>query len=99
MANLAGMTADQMRLVQDLEVEMMSDMYTRMTNACHAKCIPSKFKDAELGKGEAVCIDRCVAKYWEIHEQVGRKLQSLSNLDEETMKKLQEQQKSLTGAS
>ena len=55
---MAGMNEDQMKLVQDLEVEMMSDMYTRMTNACHLKCIPTKFKDGELGKGEAVCIDR-----------------------------------------
>lgn len=91
------MTEDQMKLVQDLEVEMMSDMYTRMTNSCHSKCIPSKFRDGDLGKGEAVCIDRCVAKYWEIHERVGRKLQSLSSMDDETMKKLQEQQKALTG--
>ena len=58
MAGMAGMSEDQMKLVQDLEVEMMSDMYTRMTSACHAKCIPNKFKDGELGKGEAVCIDR-----------------------------------------
>jgi len=87
------MSEDQLKLVQDLEVEMMSDMYTRMTNACHTKCIPSKFSDGELHKGEAVCIDRCVAKYWEIHERVGRKLQSLSgSMDEETMKKLAEQQ-------
>ena len=59
---MAGMNEDQMKLVQDLEVEMMSDMYTRMTNACHLKCIPTKFKDGELGKGEAVCIDR-----WDIN--------------------------------
>lgn len=37
---------------------MMSDMYTRMTNSCHKKCIPTKYKDSEIAKGEAVCIDR-----------------------------------------
>ena len=52
------LSQDQMKLVEDLEVEMMSDMYTRMTNSCYSKCIPSKYKDGELGKGEAVCLDR-----------------------------------------
>ncbi|KAB7505912.1 Mitochondrial import inner membrane translocase subunit Tim10 [Armadillidium nasatum] len=61
MANLPNLTGDQLKLVQELEIEMMSDMYTRMTNTCHKKCIPSKYKDSELGKGEAICIDRlCV---------------------------------------
>ena len=42
---------------------------------------------------------RCVAKYWEIHERVGRKLQALSNMDEETLKKMQEQQKAIAPPS
>ena len=60
MAALPNMTEDQMKLMQDLEIEMMSDIFTRMTNACYAKCIPTKFRDGELGKGEAVCLDRLV---------------------------------------
>lgn len=39
----------KMQLVQDLEIEMMSDMYNRLTTACHKKCIPPKYTDAELG--------------------------------------------------
>lgn len=58
MAGLPSLNEDQMKLVQDLEIEMMSDMYTRMTNSCHKKCIPTKYKDSEIAKGEAVCIDR-----------------------------------------
>lgn len=58
MAGLPSLNDDQMKLVQDLEIEMMSDMYTRMTNSCHKKCIPTKYKDSEIAKGEAVCIDR-----------------------------------------
>lgn len=92
MAGLPALNDDQMKLVQDLEIEMMSDMYTRMTNSCHKKCIPTKYKDSEIGKGEAVCIDRCVAKYWEIHERVGKKLQNMSTQDEETLKKLAAEQ-------
>ena len=36
-----------------------------------------KFHDSDLTKGETVCIDRCVAKYMEIHEEVGKKLVEL----------------------
>lgn len=87
------MDASKMQLVQDLEIEMMADMYNRMTSACHKKCIPPKYKESELGKGESVCLDRCVAKYLEIHEQIGKKLTQMSMQDEDFMKRLQAEQK------
>lgn len=40
----------KLQLMQEMEIEMMSDLYNRMTNACHRKCIPPKYNDAELGK-------------------------------------------------
>ncbi|ESO97413.1 hypothetical protein LOTGIDRAFT_214257 [Lottia gigantea] len=82
----------QLKLATDLELEMMADMYNRMTNVCQKKCIPAKYKEPDLSKGEAVCIDRCVAKYLEIHDRIGKKLTTLSQQDEATMKKLQETQ-------
>lgn len=81
--------SDKLQLVQDLEVEMMSDMYNRMTAACHKKCIAPKYKEAALGKGEAVCVDRCVAKYLEIHEKLGKKLTQMSVKDEDFLAKMQ----------
>ena len=63
----------------------------RMSAGCQKKCIPPRYKDAELTKGESVCIDRCVAKYMEIHDRIGKKLTSLSQLDEERMKQIQAQ--------
>ena len=89
MAALPQLDPAKMQMVQDLDIEMMSDMYNRMTSACHKKCVPPKYKDSELAKGESVCLDRCVAKYLEIHERVGRKLTQLSLQDEEAIKKLQ----------
>lgn len=59
----------------------------RMTNACHRKCVPPHYKEAELTKGESVCLDRCVAKYLDLHEKLGRKLTELSVQDEEMMRK------------
>ncbi|KAI0226751.1 Mitochondrial import inner membrane translocase subunit Tim10-B [Lamellibrachia satsuma] len=82
---------EQLKLISDLEIEMMADMYNRMSGACQKKCVPPKYKDAELNKGEAVCLDRCVAKYMDIHDRIGKKLTSISMQDEETMKKIQSQ--------
>jgi len=46
-----------------------------IVDACHKKCVPPKYSDGELNKGEMVCIDRCVVKYLEVHQKVGVKLQ------------------------
>lgn len=62
----------------------------RMTNACHRKCVPPHYKEAELSKGESVCLDRCVSKYLDIHERMGKKLTELSMQDEELMKRVQQ---------
>ena len=50
MAGLSGLDAEKMKLVQDLELEMMTDMYARLTNACHKKCIAPKYREADLQK-------------------------------------------------
>ncbi|CAK6449372.1 mitochondrial import inner membrane translocase subunit Tim10 isoform 2-T3 [Molossus nigricans] len=78
------------QLAAELEVEMMADMYNRMTSACHRKCVPPHYKEAELSKGESVCLDRCVSKYLDIHERMGKKLTELSMQDEELMKRMQQ---------
>lgn len=46
------------------------------------------FVVSPLGKGEMVCIDRCVAKYLDIHEKIGKKLTAMSMQDEDLMKKM-----------
>ncbi|XP_045172016.1 mitochondrial import inner membrane translocase subunit Tim10-like [Mercenaria mercenaria] len=88
---MAGITEAQLKLVADLEMEMMADMYNRMSTTCQKKCIPARYKDAELTKGETVCVDRCVAKYMEIHDRIGKKLTQMSQQDEERVKQLQAQ--------
>jgi len=82
MAGLPQMDEEKMKLVQDLEIEMMTDMYARLTSACHKKCIPPKYREPDLQKGESVCIDRCVAKYLEVHERIGKKLTEISMRDQ-----------------
>ena len=57
---LAGLDADKMKLVQDLEIEMMTDMYARLTAACHKKCIPPKVRSSIL----PVKCNKCGHKFW-----------------------------------
>ncbi|CAG5059814.1 unnamed protein product [Parnassius apollo] len=78
----------KLQLVQELEIEMMSDMYNRLVNSCHRKCIPLKYHESELGKGESVCLDRCVAKYLDVHERIGKKLSNMSQGESEDLTKI-----------
>ncbi|KAL4003498.1 Mitochondrial import inner membrane translocase subunit Tim10 [Acanthocheilonema viteae] len=85
------MSQAQLQMIADLEMEMMSDMYRRMTTACQQKCISTRYKEAELTKGEAVCLDRCVAKYLDVHEKLGKRLTSISQQDEKQLQQMQQQ--------
>ncbi|VDD92502.1 unnamed protein product [Enterobius vermicularis] len=84
------MSQAQLEMVAELEMEMMSDMYRRMTNACQQKCISTR----DLTKGEAVCLDRCVAKYLDVHEKLGKRLTSMSQQDEKQLQQLSQKQQS-----
>lgn len=57
-------------------------LFCRMTAACQKKCVPPKYSDAELTKGESVCIDRCVAKFMDVHDRIGKKLTAMSNAEQ-----------------
>lgn len=57
------------------EMEMITTLFNNIVETCHAKCIqPDSYFDADIHKGEAVCIDRCVSKYFEVNMSVGKKL-------------------------
>ncbi len=42
-----------------------------MLNVCRTKCIPGVYYEADLHKGESVCIDRCVTKFMSANVIVG----------------------------
>ncbi|XP_043825762.1 mitochondrial import inner membrane translocase subunit Tim10-like [Dromiciops gliroides] len=78
------------QLAAELEVEIMADMYNRMTSACHWKYVLPHYKEAELSKGESVCLDSFVSKYLDVHERMGKKRMELSMQDEVLMKRVQQ---------
>jgi import inner membrane translocase subunit TIM10 len=54
----------------------------RLVNSCHTKCIqpnPSshRYAEGDLLKGEAVCIDRCSAKFFEVNKVVGERMSTM----------------------
>ena len=52
-------------------------VYSLHHRSCHAKCISTRYAEGDLNKGESVCIDRCVAKFFEVNKKVGEKLQTM----------------------
>ena len=54
------------------------------------KCIPPKYSEGELSKGESVCLDRCVAKFLEIHDRIGKKLTAMYMQEQAAMKQMQQ---------
>ncbi|KAJ9192439.1 hypothetical protein DTO166G4_2977 [Paecilomyces variotii] len=59
----------------ETEVEMVSDMFNRLTQSCVQKCIPTDYREGDLNKGESVCLDRCVGKFFEVNIKVSEKMQ------------------------
>ena len=37
----------------------------------------ARYSEADLNKGESVCVDRCVAKFFEVNKKVGERMQAL----------------------
>jgi mitochondrial import inner membrane translocase subunit TIM10 len=46
-----------------------------LVDTCTRKCIPNQYREGELNKGESVCLDRCVAKFFEVNVKVSEKMQ------------------------
>ena len=54
-----------------------------MRKEFHSIFYSFQYREADLQKGESVCIDRCVAKYLDVHERIGKKLTDISMRDQD----------------
>ncbi|EJT98583.1 hypothetical protein DACRYDRAFT_36407, partial [Dacryopinax primogenitus] len=73
-----GMPAQSANLdVAVAELDMITDVFNRIVSSCHSKCINPRYAEADLNKGESVCIDRCVAKFFEVNKKVGERMQTM----------------------
>ncbi|KAH9863924.1 protein transporter tim10 [Plenodomus biglobosus] len=73
------LSSEQKIAQAEAEIDMVSDMYSRLVKSCTAKCIDSAYREADLNKGESVCLDRCVAKFFEVNVKVSEKMQGEAN--------------------
>ncbi|CAN6629835.1 mitochondrial import inner membrane translocase subunit Tim10p [Trichomonascus vanleenenianus] len=61
----------------EAELDMVSDMFNRLVDSCHQKCITANYPEGDLNKTESLCLDRCVSKYFEVNGKVGEHMQKL----------------------
>lgn len=61
----------------EAELDMVTGMFNSLVSQCHSKCINKSYGNSELDKQEALCLDRCVSKYFETNVQVGENMQKL----------------------
>ncbi|CAG8731607.1 6495_t:CDS:2, partial [Acaulospora colombiana] len=54
-----------------------------VVDSCASKCLNQRYSEADLTKGEAVCIDRCVGKFIEANKIIGEKLRESGGEDSE----------------
>jgi import inner membrane translocase subunit TIM10 len=58
---------------------MVTDTFNKLVSSCHSKCVSSRYAEPDLNKGESVCIDRCVAKFFLVNKLVGEKMQAMGS--------------------
>ncbi|ODQ59396.1 hypothetical protein WICANDRAFT_32579 [Wickerhamomyces anomalus NRRL Y-366-8] len=56
----------------EVQFDAMSKTFNTMLKSCRNKCIPDEYGEADLNKGEMMCIDRCVAKYYKTNLKIGQ---------------------------
>ena len=98
---MAALTQAQIQEMNNLEVDSMADMYNRMSSACLQKCVAANLSSAEISKNEAVCQDRCVAKFLSMYDTIGNQItekmqESQKTMDE--MNKAAEQKQATQGS-
>ncbi|OBZ88884.1 Mitochondrial import inner membrane translocase subunit tim10 [Choanephora cucurbitarum] len=59
------------------ELEMVTDLFNRIVDSCHAKCINLSNGQADLTQQDTLCIDNCVAKFFDTNTKVGEKMQKM----------------------
>lgn len=59
----------------EAELDLVTDMFNKLVDNCHKKCIELKYTEGGLNNKESSCIDNCVVKYFETNVKVGENMQ------------------------
>lgn len=84
LVSLLSPFSDEIRLATDTDQNS-----NRLVTSCHQKCIQPnpqnhRYAEGDLLKGEAVCIDRCSAKFFEVNKVVGERMQTMGGTAQAT---------------
>eukprot|EP00050_Salpingoeca_kvevrii_P018449 m.74456 g.74456 ORF g.74456 m.74456 type:complete len:82 (-) comp8053_c0_seq2:2230-2475(-) len=64
---------------QAMEMGAIADLLNRAMVVCLNKCVSLKYNDEQLTRSEAVCIDRCAAKYMLVQDAVSKHMTDAQN--------------------
>lgn len=70
-------SSEQKIAAAEAELDMVTEMFNKLVDNCHNKCIQKNYYQGDVDKNESLCIDRCVAKYFEVNVKVGENMQKL----------------------
>ncbi|CCF55464.1 hypothetical protein KAFR_0A00260 [Kazachstania africana CBS 2517] len=76
-ASQPQLTSEQKVKAAETELDLVTDMFNKLVDNCHKKCISTSYTDGTLTTGESTCLDRCVAKYFETNVKIGENMQKM----------------------
>ncbi|CAN6651098.1 mitochondrial import inner membrane translocase subunit Tim12p [Trichomonascus vanleenenianus] len=68
--------SEERMMMAQLEFESLSALFESLLTTCKSKCVPPRYGEEDLNKGEMECIDRCVSKYFKTNLKVGEFMRS-----------------------
>lgn len=75
-----SISSEQKIQAAEAELDMVTDMFNRLVDTCHGKCIEnSKYSQGDVSTNEGLCIDRCVSKYFDTNVKVGEQMQKIGS--------------------
>ena len=54
----------------ELNMNMFVDFQSKAIETCRTRCVNEDYKFDNLGRAEAVCTDRCIAKFFETSQVI-----------------------------
>ncbi|GMM36053.1 protein transporter [Saccharomycopsis crataegensis] len=75
------LSSEQKVQAAEAELDMVTDMFNRLVDTCYTKCIEKSkgYSEGDVNKNEGLCIDRCVAKYFDTNVKVGEHMQKIGS--------------------
>lgn len=61
--------------VATIQYDAQNTTYQKILLICDTKCLPHEYGEADLNTGEQSCVDRCVSKFFQANQMIGKEMQ------------------------